>query len=101
MLDFKNVETPVFFRASPRPAGGPFSALPDPLAYQTGYRTTMPRLSKSPRTATGTVDVDTQCINRGPSVSLTTTFNHNITFDKPTKLAPCISNPIGLIEWSF
>ena len=37
----------------PEPFGGAFSAPPDPLAHQTGYHTNLPRLSKSPRTATG------------------------------------------------
>ena len=51
MLNFKNVEIPVFF-SGPGPVGGAFSAPPDPLAHQTGYHTNLPRLSKSPHNAT-------------------------------------------------
>ena len=35
------------------PVGRAFSVPPDPLPHQTGYHTNLPRLSKSPRTATG------------------------------------------------
>ena len=57
MLNFKNVEVPVF--SGPGPAGGAFSAPLDPLADHTGYRLTLPRLSKSQRTATGYDVVET------------------------------------------